>query len=99
MHGRKTSHSGLGASPGWLKLPHGKALTGANHESTDDMEPVPCLQALNVATGQVKAGHYDRRRRREFLDFMNEIVADHPIRKSMCIMDNLSTHKPKGPLD
>jgi len=27
---------------------------------------------------QVKTGHYSRRRRREFLDFMNEVVADHP---------------------
>ena len=34
--------------------------------------------ALNVATGEVRAGHYRRRRRVEFLDFMNKIVADHP---------------------
>jgi len=44
----------------------------------------------------VKAGHYDRRRRREFLDFMNEIVADRPDEEIHVIMDNLSIHKPKG---
>jgi di/tricarboxylate transporter len=27
-----------------------------------------------VATGLVKAGHYKRRRRREFLDFMNGVI-------------------------
>ena len=32
--------------------------------------------ALEVTTGLVQAGHYPRRRRREFLDFMNEIVAN-----------------------
>ena len=51
--------------------------------------------ALNVATGHVKAGHYGRRRRREFLDFMNEIVAEHPDEEIHVIMDNLNTHKPK----
>jgi hypothetical protein len=30
--------------------------------------------ALETATGLVKAGHYKRRRRREFLDFMNGII-------------------------
>ena len=34
--------------------------------------------ALEVATGLVKAGHYARRRRREFLDFMNDVIADYP---------------------
>jgi hypothetical protein len=33
---------------------------------------------LNIVTGQVQTGHYLRRRRREFLDFMNGILADHP---------------------
>jgi hypothetical protein len=31
--------------------------------------------ALEVATGLVHSGHYRRRRRREFLDFMNELVS------------------------
>ena len=51
--------------------------------------------ALTVATGQVQAGHYRRRRRVEFLDFMNRVVAAHPCRELHVILDNLNTHKPK----
>ena len=51
--------------------------------------------ALDVLTGQVKTGHYPRRRRREFLDFMNDLVAGHPGRQIHVILDNLNTHKPK----
>jgi len=32
---------------------------------------------------------------REFLDFMNEIVAAHPSREIHVVLDNLNTHKPK----
>ena len=45
--------------------------------------------ALDVATGAVRAGHYRRRRRVEFLDFMNRIVADHPDRDIHVVLDNL----------
>ncbi|MBW2609767.1 MAG: transposase [Deltaproteobacteria bacterium] len=48
-----------------------------------------------MTTGQVKAGHYNRRRRREFLDFMNLIMADCPSKEIHVILDNLRTHKPK----
>lgn len=51
--------------------------------------------ALEVATGLVKAGHYPRRRRREVLHFMNELVADYPSDQEIhMILDNLNTHKP-----
>jgi hypothetical protein len=33
--------------------------------------------ALGAATSLVKTGHYQRRRRVEFLDFMNRLVAEH----------------------
>jgi hypothetical protein len=36
--------------------------------------------ALDVATGQVMADHYKRRRRVEFLDFMNQVVDAFPCR-------------------
>jgi hypothetical protein len=49
----------------------------------------------NLATGEVAARHYSRRRRVEFLDFMNRIVAQHPGREIHVILDNLNTHKPK----
>ena len=44
----------------------------------------------------MRAGHYHRRRRREFLDFMNDLVALYePDTELHVILDNLSTHKPK----
>lgn len=51
--------------------------------------------ALEVATGQVQVGHYARRRRREFLDFMNDLVAVYPDSELHVILDNLNIHKPK----
>ena len=84
----------LERAQGWLKLPNGKALTGANHEYRRH-GTTTLFTALNVATGQVKAGHYARRRRREFLDFMNEVIAEYPTQQIHVIMDNLSSHKPK----
>jgi hypothetical protein len=50
---------------------------------------------LEVATGQVKVGHYPLRRRREFLDFMNDVIAGHAGRQIHVILDNRNTHKPK----
>jgi transposase len=84
----------LERAQGWLRLPNGKSLTGFNH-GYKRHGTTTLFAALNVATGQVKAGHYKRRRRREFLDFMNEVVADYPEREIHVILDNLNTHKPK----
>jgi transposase len=50
---------------------------------------------LDIATGQVQAGHYTRRRRRELLDYMNGPVANHPGKEIHVILDNSNTHKPK----
>src|SRR5271157_4351393 len=80
---------------GWLKLPNGKALTGFSH-SYKRHGTTTLFAALEVTTGQVKAGHYNRRRRVEFLDFMNQIVADYPDQELHVILDNLNTHKPKN---
>lgn len=85
----------LERAQGYLRLPNGRALTGYNHEYTRH-GTTTLFAALNVATGQVKAGHYWRRRRREFLDFMNEVVADYPTDVELhVVLDNLNTHKPK----
>ena len=46
-------------------------------------------------TSKVIAKHTNRRRRVEFLAFMNEVVADNPGSEVHVILDNLSTHKPK----
>jgi len=84
----------LERAQGWLKLPNGKALTGFNHEYKRH-GTTTLFAALEVATGLIKTGHYRRRRRVEFLDFMNRVIAEHPGREIHVILDNLNTHKPK----
>jgi len=91
----KPSIQALERAQGWLRLPNGKALTGFSHEYKRH-GTTTLFGALEVATGQVKAGHYARKRRREFLDFMNELVSGYPEEVELhVILDNLSTHKPK----
>jgi transposase len=84
----------LARAQGWLKLPNGRALSGFNHEY-ERCGTSTLFAALNVATGQIKAGHYRRRRRVEFVDFMNQVVTDYPEQEIHVILDNLNTHKPK----
>jgi len=90
----KPSIQALERAQGYLRLPNGQALKGFNHEY-ERHGTTTLFAALNVSTGQVKAGHYARRRRREFLDFMNEVVADYSHREIHVVLDNLSSHKPK----
>lgn len=84
----------LERAQGWLKLPNGKALTGFQHEYKRH-GTTTLFAALEVATGLVKGDHYKRRRRVEFLDFMNSLVDQYPGRQIHVILDNLNTHKPK----
>ena len=84
----------LERAQGWLKLPDGKALTGFSHEYKRHVTTNQ-IAAIEIATGLVKTGHYRRRRRVEFLDFMNRLLAEHPGPEMHVILDNLSTHKPK----
>src|SRR5215472_13265825 len=69
----------LQRAQGYLRLPDGKAVNGFSH-CYKRHGTTTLFAALDVATGQVKTGHYTRRRRREFLDFRNEIVAENPAR-------------------
>jgi len=87
----------LERAQGWLTLPDGRSLKGFSsryrrHGTTT------LFAALEVATGLVKTGHYKRRRRVEFLTFMNQVVADYPEREIHVILDNLNTHKPRRDL-
>jgi len=85
----------LERAQGYLRLPNGRAITGFSHEYKRH-GTTTLFAALDTATGLVEAGHYKRRRRREFLDFMNEIVRRHPPDVELhVILDNLNTHKPK----
>jgi len=93
----KPSIQALERAQGWLRLPNGQALTGFSH-CYKRHGTTTLFAALEVATGLVKTGHYTRRRRREFLDFMNEVVAQYPKRQIHVVLDNLNTHKPKRDL-
>jgi transposase len=90
----KPAIQALERDQGWLRLPNGQAVRGFNHEYKRH-GTTTLFAALEVATGLVQTGHYPHRRRREFLDFMNEVVANQPGREIHVVLDNLSTHKPK----
>jgi transposase len=77
-----------------LRLPNGNALNGFSH-GYKRHGTTTLFAAFDIATGQVLAGHYNRRRRREFLDFMHQIVVAYPDRDIHVVLDNLNTHKPK----
>jgi transposase len=90
----KPAIQALERAQGWLRLPDGQAMRGFSHEykrhGTTNL-----FAAMEIATGLVKVGHYLRRRRREFLDFMNSVVANYPDVELHVVLDNLNTHKPK----
>jgi transposase len=79
---------------GYLKLPNRRAVGGQAHDYKRHGTST-LFAALNIANGEVTARHYRRRRRIEFLDFMNTVVATHPGREIHVVLDNLNTHKPK----
>lgn len=84
----------LERAQGYLKLPNGRALGGQAHDYKRHGTST-LFAAFDIANGKVVTRHYRRRRRVEFLDFMNRIVAAHPGREIHVVLDNLSTHKPK----
>jgi hypothetical protein len=82
----KPAIQALERAQGWIRLPNGKALTGFSHEYKRHGTST-LFAALNIASGQIQAGHYRRRRCREFLEFMNRVLAgtthEVPIREDM----------------
>jgi len=88
----KPSIQALERAQGYLKLPSGRALTGHSHDYKRH-GTTTLFAAFEVATGKVKAAHKKRRRRKEFLAFMDEIVAAYPRKRLKVIVDNLNTHK------
>ena len=90
----KPSIQALERAQGYLKLPNGRAMTGQSHDYKRH-GTTTLFAALNLASGEVVGRHYKRRRRLEFLDFMNKLVAAHPEREIHVVLDNLSPHKPK----
>src|SRR5512144_2936023 len=91
----KPSIQALERAQGYLKLPNGRTLTGHSHDYKRN-GTTTLFAAFEVATGKVMAAHKKRRRRVEFLDFMNDIVAAYPDMAIHVVLDNLNTHKPKN---
>jgi transposase len=91
----KPSIQALERAQGYLRLPDGQAVNGFSH-CYKRHGTTTLFAALEITTGMVKTAHYPRRRRREFLDFMNEVVGEHPGREIHVVLDNLNTHKPKN---
>ena len=91
----KPSIQALERAQGYLKLPNGRTLTGHSHDYKRN-GTTTLFAAFEVATGKITAAHKKRRRRVEFLDFMNNIVALYPHTAIHVILDNLKTHKPKN---
>jgi hypothetical protein len=70
-----------------------QSLNGYSHEYVRN-ETITLFAALEVATGLVKGKFYKRKRRREFLDFINEVVARYDKEQSIyVVLDNLRTYK------
>jgi hypothetical protein len=90
----KPSIQALERAQGYLKLPNGRAQTGRSHDYKRH-GTTTLFAALDIATGEVRAKHYGRRRRVEFLDFMNRVLAAHPDRQIHVILDNLNALSPK----
>ncbi len=88
----KPSIQALERAQGYLKLPNGRALTGQSHDYKRH-GTTTLFAALEVTTGKIIATHSKRRRRVEFLDFMNSVTTAFPNRKLHVILDNLNTHK------
>lgn len=88
----KPSIQALERAQGYLKLPNGRALSGHSHDYKRHGTST-LFAAFEVASGKVTASHTKRRRRLEFLDFMDEVVAAYPDQELHVILDNLNTHK------
>jgi transposase len=88
----KPSIRALERGQGYLKLPNGRALAGQSHDYKRH-GTTTLFAALEVATCRIIAAHSKRRRRVEFLHFMNRLVAAFPDRELHVALDNLNTHK------
>src|SRR6202521_1261178 len=88
----KPSIQALERAQGYLKLPNGRALTGQSHDYKRH-GTTTLFAALDIATGKIIATHSKRRRRVEFLDFINAIVAAERGREAPLVLDTPRTHK------
>jgi hypothetical protein len=88
----KPSIQPLERAHGYLKMPNGCALTGQSHDYVRH-GTTTLFAALDVSTGKIAAAHAKRRRRLEFLAFMDRLVKAYPGRQWHAALDNRNTHK------
>ena len=92
----KPSIQALERAQGYLRFNDGQTYSGFSDRYRRN-GTTTLFGALEVATGMVTTGHYKRRRRLEFLDFMNKLIRQYPEGQEIhVILDNLSTHTKKG---
>lgn len=89
----KPSIQALERKTGYVETDNGKIVRGL--KSTYKRHgTLNLFAALEVATGQVKTAFTQLKRREEFLQFMDQIVADAPAEQELhVILDNYCTHK------
>ena len=92
MRRRKAFDPGVGTGTG---LSEAAQWAGADRSEPrlQAARTTTLFAALEVASGKVLGEHSKRRRRVEFLGFMNKVVAAFPGRELHVILDNLNTHK------
>ena len=61
--------------------------------TTCETAPPRLFAALEVATGKVTDGCYDRHGKAEFLDFLKKVARAYPRRELHVVVDNYHTHK------
>lgn len=89
----KPSIQALERKTGYVETDNGKIVRGL--KSTYKRHgTLNLFAALQVATGEVKTAFTQLKRREEFLQFMNEVVAETPTEQELhVILDNYCTHK------
>ncbi len=82
------------AAKGYLPPTSGKAAR--NFQQRDGLDgSITLSEALAVMTGQLQEGHAQQRCRRQFLDFMNDVLDSRPGKKIHVVLNHLSVNKPK----
>ena len=89
----KPSIQALERATGYVETDNGKIVRG--FKSTYKRHgTLNLFAALQVATGQIKTATTNLKRRQEFLQFMDQIVAEAPPGRDIhAILDNYCTHK------
>ncbi|HEV2390753.1 MAG TPA: IS630 family transposase [Verrucomicrobiae bacterium] len=89
----KPSIQALERKTGYVETDNGKIVRGL--KSTYKRHgTLNLFAALEVATGQVKTAITQLKRREEFLQFMDQVVAESPAEQQLhVILDNYCTHK------